>query len=96
MLARTQTSSVFSPEKAFTPGRTKVNNKSCFCPSSTCLADEVSIRSASSFPNVWLVTDEEMGTSWLMIAEKPGCPHCGATLVTTNSERVEEVVLPLM
>jgi len=96
MLTRTATQSTFTPEKAFISGRTKVNNKSCFCPNSTCLADEVSIRSASSFPNVWLVTDEEIGSAWLMIAEKPSCPHCGSTLVTTNSERAEEVVLQLM
>lgn len=96
MLARTQTQSTFLPEKSFMPARTKATNKSCFCPSSTCLADEVSIRAASSFPNVWLVTDEEVGTSWLMIAEKPSCPHCGSTLVTTHAERTDEVVLQLM
>ncbi len=96
MLAHTQTQSEFTLDKTFVPGRTKATNKSCFCPNSTCLADEVSIRAASSFPNVWLVTDEEIGIAWLMIAEKPGCPHCGSMLVTENSERIEEVVLQLM
>lgn len=96
MLAHTQLKSEFTPEKAFMPGRTKAKNKSCFCPNSACLADEVLIRTASSFPNVWLVTDEEVGTSWLMIAETPSCPHCGSTLVTADSERKDEVVLQLM
>jgi hypothetical protein len=91
--ARTETESI--AEKVIVLGRSKVANKSYFCPTSTCLADELSARSTSSFSNVWLVTDEDMGSSWLMVAEKPSCPHCAATLITTESERFE-LVLPLM
>ncbi len=96
MLTHTPTQSEFSPEKAFLSGRTKAINESCFCPNSACLSDEVSIRTASSFPNVWLVTDEEIGSSWLMIAEKPSCPHCNSTLVMNHRARAEEVAVQLI
>jgi hypothetical protein len=95
MLVHTYPKTEFVGEKTVLFNRTKAVSKSCFCPNSTCLADEVSVRSASSFANVWLVTDEEVGSSWLMMAEKPSCPHCGATLVATHNERLE-IRLPLM
>ena len=91
--ARTETESI--AEKVIILGRSKVANKSYFCPNSACLADELSARSTSSFSNVWLVTDEDMGSSWLMVSEKPSCPHCTATLITAQTER-SELVLPLM
>lgn len=91
--ARTETESI--AEKVIVLGRSKVANKSYFCPHSACLADELSARSTSSFSNVWLITDEDMGNSWLMVAEKPSCPHCASPLITTESERFE-FVLPLM
>lgn len=95
MLAYPHTESESIIEKAILLGRSKAVNKRCFCPNSACLADEVSVRATSSYSNVWLVTDEEIGSSWLMMAPKPSCPHCGSTLVAIESERVE-VVLPLM
>lgn len=82
-------------EKAVFVGRTKVISKSYFCPNSACLTDELSGRATSSFAGVWLITDEEVGSSWLMKAEKPSCPHCGALLVASQRERVE-FLLPLM
>lgn len=95
MLASIHTKSAIVNEKAVLFGRSKAATKTYFCPNSACLADEISAHAASSFANVWLVTDEEIGSSWLMMSEKPTCPQCGATLVATNSERAE-VVLPLM
>lgn len=95
MLARTHTKSTVVGDKAVLFGRAKAATQRYFCPNSACLADEISAHSASSFANVWLVTDEEIGSSWLMMADKPTCPQCGSTLVATHSERAE-VVLPLM
>jgi hypothetical protein len=95
MLARVRTESESVGEKAVLLGRTKAVSKRCFCPNSACLADEVSVRAASSYSGVWLVTDEEIDSSWLMMAAKPSCPHCGATLVAIENERAE-MVLPLM
>jgi len=100
MLARTQTKpattkSAIINEKAALFGRSKPATQSYFCPNSACLADEISAHAASSYANVWLVTDEEIGSSWLMMSDKPTCPQCGSALVATHSERAE-VVLPLM
>ncbi|MBX3011007.1 MAG: hypothetical protein KF832_05845 [Caldilineaceae bacterium] len=95
MLAQTYTESEFVGDKALLLGRTKVHDKSCFCPNSTCLADELVVRTATSYADVWLVTDEEIGSSWLMKATKPSCPHCGSTLVTAQRDYAE-VILPLM
>ncbi|MCE7982818.1 MAG: hypothetical protein DYG89_16675 [Caldilinea sp. CFX5] len=95
MLASTHTKAAVVGEKAALLGRSRSVTKSYFCPNSACLADEISAHAASSFANVWLVTDEEIGSSWLMMADKPTCPQCGSTLVATHSERAE-VVLPLM
>lgn len=95
MLAHARTEPELIREKAVVLGRSKAVSQSYFCPNSTCLADEVSARSASSFAHVWLVTDEEIDCSWLMVAQNPSCPHCGSALVSTQSERAE-VVLPLM
>lgn len=95
MLAHTRTESKAIAEKPFILSRSKAANKSCFCPNSSCLASEVFVRSASSYPHVWIVTDEEINCAWLMMAATPSCPHCGSTLVATHSERIE-VILPLM
>ncbi|MFZ4658358.1 MAG: hypothetical protein ACOYNY_15185 [Caldilineaceae bacterium] len=95
MLAHTHAKTVVAGEKAVLFGHSKPTAKSYFCPNSTCLADEISAHAASSFANVWLVTDEEIGSSWLMMSDKPTCPQCGSTLVASHSERAE-VVLPLM
>lgn len=95
MLARTHTKTVVASEKAVLFGRSKAATQTYFCPNSACLADEISAHAASSFANVWLVTDEEIGSSWLMMSDKPTCPQCGSILVATHSERAE-VVLPLM
>jgi len=95
MVAYTRTETESIAEKVIILGRSKAATKSYFCPNSACLADELSARSTSSFSNVWLVTDEDMGSSWLMVAEKPSCPHCTSILITATSERAE-IVLPLM
>lgn len=100
MLAHTHTqATVAKPalvrEKAVLFGRAKAVTQTYFCPNSACLADEISAHAASSFANVWLVTDEEIGSSWLMMSDKPTCPQCGSALVATHSDRAE-VVLPLM
>lgn len=95
MLAHVRPETEFVGEKAVLFGRSKAVNKSYVCLNSTCLAADVSARPATSYPNVWLVTDEELGHSWLMIATKPCCPHCGSSLVSTENERIE-AVLPLM
>lgn len=95
MLTHARSESTFVTEKAVLFGRSKAVGKSYICLDSTCLAAEVSVRPATSYPNVWLVTDEEVNQSWLMMAPKPCCPHCGSSLVSTENERTE-VVLPLM
>jgi hypothetical protein len=95
MLASTHTKAATVGEKAALFGRSKSVIQSYFCPNSACLADDISAHAASSFANVWLVTDEETGSSWLMMSDKPTCPQCGSTLVATHNERAE-VVLPLM
>lgn len=95
MLAHARSEAEFVSEKAVVFGRSKAQSKSYICANSTCLAAEVSVRSASSYANVWLVTDEEINRSWLMMSPKPCCPHCGSSLISTENERAE-VVLPLM
>lgn len=89
MLAHARTESEVVRKKAVVLGRSKVVSQSYFCPNSTCLADEVAVRSASSFAQVWLVTDEEIDCSWLMMASKPCCPHCDSTLVSAHREYAE-------
>ena len=95
MLARTRPETEVVGEKAVLFGRSKAVSKQYICLNSTCLAADVSVRPATSYAHVWLVTDEELGRSWLMMAPKPCCPHCGSSLVSTENERTE-VVLPLM
>ena len=95
MLAHVRPEAEFVTEKAVLFGRSKAVEKSYICLDSACLAAEVSVRPATSYANVWLVTDEEINRSWLMMAPKPCCPHCGSSLLSTENERTE-VVLPLM
>lgn len=95
MLAHTRPEAEFVTEKAVLFGRSKAVDKSYICLDSACLAAEVSVRPATSYANVWLVTDEEINRSWLMMAPKPCCPHCGSNLISTENERIE-VILPLM
>lgn len=95
MLAHVHPEAEFVGEKAVLLRRSKAISKRYICLNSTCLAAEVSVRPATSYVNVWLVTDEELGRSWLMMAPKPCCPHCGSSLISTENERAE-VVLPLM
>jgi hypothetical protein len=61
------------------PGQT---NSACrFCPSMFCFTDEIVVRRVSNKAGVWLLMDEVEGHSWLMIGEKPTCPHCGTMLL---------------
>ncbi|HRW03464.1 MAG TPA: hypothetical protein P5121_00110 [Caldilineaceae bacterium] len=76
----------------------KAVDKPYFCPNLSCLSDDLAVRSASSFRNVWLVTEEASGATWLMMAEKPSCPHCGSTLCEAGEEPLfaQSTALPLM
>lgn len=50
-----------------------------FCPSMFCFTDELTVRRISQAA-VWLITDEQEGNSWVMMGDKPVCPHCGTVL----------------
>ncbi|MEZ4860770.1 MAG: hypothetical protein R3C14_05660 [Caldilineaceae bacterium] len=78
--------------------RPQITGKRYFCPNSSCLSDELTARAASSFANVWIVTDEELDRSWLMAAPQPSCPHCNTPLYATSVRSVDvvSVCLPLM
>jgi hypothetical protein len=52
-----------------------------FCPSIFCFTDELVVQRVSQKADVWLLSDEHEERSWLMIGEKPVCPHCGTTLL---------------
>jgi hypothetical protein len=52
-----------------------------FCPSMFCFTDEIVVRRVATQANVWLLMDEVEGHSWLMIGDKPTCPHCGTMLL---------------
>ncbi|MEZ4674146.1 MAG: hypothetical protein R2932_07895 [Caldilineaceae bacterium] len=90
------------------PGRTDINplvdavvvwphhkavDKPYFCANLSCLGDDLLARPASSFRNVWLVTEEATDCTWLMLAPEPACPHCGSTLCAAEKE--ETTVNPL-
>lgn len=51
------------------------------CLNMSCLMDELSVRRVSAKAFVWLITDEYVDRSWLMMGNTPICPHCGAPLV---------------
>lgn len=69
-----------------------------FCPSLSCLTDDLRARRTSSFRNVWLVIEEITDCTWLMVAEQPSCPHCGSPLHAIGEAQLspEPVKLPLM
>lgn len=87
-----------APEAVVVWPHHKAEDKAYFCPNLSCLSDDLTARSASSFRNVWLVTEELTGATWLMKAEQPSCPHCGSTLCETMKEplAVQPMALPLM
>ena len=76
----------------------KAVDRHYFCPNLACLSDDLSARPASSFRHVWLVTEEATNSTWLLMAEKPSCPHCGAPLCEAVEEPLaaKAVALPLM
>lgn len=51
-----------------------------FCPSISCLTDEIVVRQVSAQNQVWLLTDENEESTWLSMGEQPVCPHCGTAL----------------
>ena len=92
------------------PGRTDVNpiadavivwpghkaiNKHYFCANLSCTGDDLLARSASSFRNVWLVTEEATECTWLMMSPEPACPHCGSPLCAIAEEQSEATSLNL-
>lgn len=85
-------------EALIVPERAAVVDRAYFCPNLACFTDEVAVRPASSYANVWIVIDEATEKTWLMVASQPTCPHCAGTLVPVNPEREDriEMVLPLM
>lgn len=85
-------------EALMVPERTVMPDRAYFCPNLGCFTDEVSVRPASSYANVWIVTDEEVDKTWLMVAPRPTCPHCATPLAPVNPERHDgiESELPLM
>lgn len=95
MLAQMHTGAEATVEPILTLNRTKVVLTYYLCPSSTCLTAEISVHAASSFANVWIVSDDEIGRSWLMEAPKPSCPYCGASLVAAN-HKYTGPTLPLL
>jgi len=86
------------PEAVVVWPRHQAEDQHYFCPNLSCLSDDLSARPATSFRNVWLVTEEMSGSTWLMKAEKPSCPHCTATLCEVVEEPVaaKPLALPLM
>lgn len=60
-----------------------------FCPNLSCLSDDLLARPASSFHDVWLITEVDTSCTWLMMAKAPSCPHCGAPLFATAQEQAE-------
>lgn len=85
-------------EALIAPERIAVVDRAYFCPNLACFTDEVAVRPASSYANVWLVIDEEADKTWLMVAAQPTCPHCAGKLVPVNPDREDrvEMTLPLM
>lgn len=51
-----------------------------FCANLSCLSDDLLVQQASSYRNVWLVTELSTDRTWLMRAANPSCPCCGAPL----------------
>jgi hypothetical protein len=67
------------------PQQKQVKTERRYCLSVDCFTDEVLVRSVSSHKDVWLLTDELDGNSWLMQAKTPVCPYCGSTLLAPPS-----------
>ena len=97
-LCKTATKTKQFTNTRIAPERVAAMDQAYFCPNLACFTDEVAVRPASSYANVWLVTDEEVGKTWLMVAPQPTCPHCSGRLVPLNLERTDcvEALLPLM
>jgi hypothetical protein len=51
-----------------------------FCPSVFCFTGDITVQRLSSKAEVWLLTDEREGHTWVMMGSEPVCPHCGTTL----------------
>jgi len=64
----------------------KAVDSTYFCPSLTCLSDDLLVRRASSFRHVWLVTEVATERTWLMQANRPSCPHCESPLCEVADE----------
>ena len=61
-----------------------------FCPGLSCLSDDLLARQATSFRNVWLVTDVDTDRTWLMQAPQPNCPHCGSQLYPAIDDKMNK------
>ncbi len=83
------------PEALIIPDRVAVVDNAYFCPNLACYTDEVTVRPASSYANVWIVTDPETAKTWLMVAPQPTCPHCAKPLAAVNPTREDRPVAAL-
>lgn len=83
------------PEAVIVWPHHKTVDKHYFCPNLSCLSDDLTARPATSFRNVWLVTEDATESTWLMKAEKPSCPHCAATLCEAVEEPVAAMPIEL-
>lgn len=56
-----------------------------FCPTSFCEMDLLLARRTPANLEVWQVTDASDGAPWLVAADVPVCPWCGATLLSAEA-----------
>ncbi len=69
------------PTQALLPAKAhRTLSQERFCPSIFCFTGDITVQRLSSQAEVWLLTDERDGHSWVMMGADPVCPHCGTTL----------------
>ena len=61
-----------------------------FCPTSFCEMDLLLARRTPANLEVWQVTDASDGAPWLVAADVPVCPWCGAPLL--SAEALKDVI----
>lgn len=60
------------------------------CPTPWCSADRLAVEHDSQQDDLWTVTGTD-GRRWVVAADAPVCPQCGATLQLATAGRAEAV-----
>ncbi len=74
------------------------SNEHYICPDRSCAAGTWVLEGRDQLRNLWLLVSASGDSAWLLAADEPVCPSCGASLLTlleleggyTTGEVIEE------